>query len=148
MKRILLIPLMVVLVSGLIFGGCAISPSTPALMPPPAPSPAPMPPGQEEGFKVDESQVTVSDVGESWATERMIVRTGNMWLIVNDVPIALDQIAELAEDFGGYVVSSKRWQERVIFIKSLPRLSAKIAFFNHLAECFAWFVLRVFISFI
>ncbi len=53
----------------------------------------------------------MADVGESWATERMIVRTGNMWLIVNDVPIALDQIAELSDSFEGYVVSSRRWKE-------------------------------------
>ena len=53
----------------------------------------------------------MSDVGESWATERMIVRTGSMWLVVNDVPIALDQITKLAEGFDGYVVSSKRWEE-------------------------------------
>ena len=49
-------------------------------------------------------------VGEPWA-ERMIVRTGAMRLVVNDVPVALDQIAELAEDFDGYVVSSEKWKE-------------------------------------
>ena len=41
----------------------------------------------------------------------MIVRTGNMRLVVNDVPIALDRIAELAENSDGYVVSSNRWKE-------------------------------------
>ena len=34
-----------------------------------------------------------------------------MWLVVEDVPIALDQITHLAEGFDGYVVSSKRWEE-------------------------------------
>jgi len=51
----------------------------------------------------------ISDVGE--LTERMIVRTGRMWLVVDDVPVALDRIGGLAEDFDGYVVTSKRWQE-------------------------------------
>jgi len=60
---------------------------------------------------VEESVVTMSDVGQPWATERMIVRTGDIALVVNDVPIALDQITELAEDFDGYVVSSKVWKE-------------------------------------
>ncbi len=49
-------------------------------------------------------------VGEPWA-ERMIVRTGEIRLVVNDVPVALDRIAELAEDFDGYVVSSEKWKE-------------------------------------
>jgi len=121
MKKFLLIPLVIVLVSGLIFGGCAAPPPTPAPapspapapppeiiipapMPAPAPRPAPAPPPAAEA-------VAVSQVGEPWATERMIVRTGEMSLVVNDVPAALDQITHLAEGFDGYVVSSKRWEE-------------------------------------
>ena len=42
---------------------------------------------------------------------RMIVRTADMSLVVNDVAAALDQIAGLAENIGGYVVSSQRWQD-------------------------------------
>ncbi len=42
---------------------------------------------------------------------RMIVRTADMALVVNDVAAALDQIAGLAENIGGYVVSSQRWQD-------------------------------------
>ena len=41
----------------------------------------------------------------------MIVRTAEIALVVNDVAIALDQVADLAENLGGYVVSSKRWKE-------------------------------------
>jgi len=41
----------------------------------------------------------------------MIVRTGEIRLVVNDVPIAIDRIARLAEDFDGYVVSSEKWKE-------------------------------------
>jgi len=132
MKKFLLIPLVIVLVSGLIFGGCAAPP--PAPMPVPAPAPAPYPkeipppvivippaptptpapaprpapaPPPAPGPPPPEE---VSEVSEPWA-ERMIVRTGEMWLVVNDVPTALDQIGKLAEGFDGYVVSSKRWQE-------------------------------------
>jgi len=72
----------------------------PAPKPAPAPAPAPRPPEQ-----------AVAEVGQTWATQRMIVRTGSMWLVVADVPTALDQIAKLAGGFDGYVVSSKRWQE-------------------------------------
>ena len=48
---------------------------------------------------------------EQWATERMIVRTGNMSLVVEDVPVAIDQITSMAEGFKGYVVSSSVWKE-------------------------------------
>ena len=50
-------------------------------------------------------------VDEQWATERMIVRTGNMLLVVEDVPVAVDQITSMAEGFDGYVVSSSVWKE-------------------------------------
>jgi len=64
---------------------------------------------------VEEAVMPMSEVGQPWATERMIVRTGRMWLVVDDVPVALGRISGLAEDFDGYVVSSKRWEgdERV-----------------------------------
>ncbi len=71
--------------------------------PAPAPPPAPMPPREDVVQKAGALPAA--------AEERMIVRTGNMWLVVNDVPIALDQITELAEGFDGYVVFSNRWKE-------------------------------------
>ncbi|MFC1873907.1 DUF4349 domain-containing protein [Chloroflexota bacterium] len=49
--------------------------------------------------------------GDQLATDRMIVRTANMQLVVDDVPMILDQITALTEGFGGYVVSSNRWGE-------------------------------------
>jgi len=88
----------------------------PAPAPPPAPSviipapePAPYPtkvPITEEG-----AVVTMTEVDQTWATERMIVRTAEIALVVNDVAIALDRVADLAENLDGYVVSSKRWKE-------------------------------------
>ena len=52
----------------------------------------------------------MSELGEPWAT-RMIVRTADIALVVNDVAVALDRVAELAEGLGGYVVSSTMWKE-------------------------------------
>jgi len=43
--------------------------------------------------------------------ERMIVRTGDMYLVVEDVAVSLEQIAQLAETYDGYVVSSNSWQD-------------------------------------
>ena len=43
--------------------------------------------------------------------DRMIVRTGNMSLVVEDVTVAVDRISKLAEASQGYVVSSNSWRE-------------------------------------
>jgi hypothetical protein len=77
-----------------------VVPSTPS---PPAPEiivDIPQAGSSEPGFDADQP-----------LDDRMIVRTADMSLVVNDVATALDQIAGLAEDLGGYVVSSRRWQE-------------------------------------
>lgn len=42
--------------------------------------------------------------------DRMIVRSADMTMVVNDVAGTIDQIAALADGSGGYVVSSQRWQ--------------------------------------
>ncbi len=70
---------------------------TPTPTPTPAPTPRPVP--------IEE------DLGESWATERMIVRTGDMSLVVADVARAIEEIAKLADSLEGYVVSSNSWRE-------------------------------------
>ena len=44
-------------------------------------------------------------------TQRMIVRTAKIQLVVNDISVTLERIAKLAEDSNGYVVSSNKWKE-------------------------------------
>ncbi len=61
-----------------------------------------MSPGREE---VDKD--TGAGALPSTAEERMIVRTGDMSLVVEDVVDARDEIAQLAVRFDGYVVSSE-----------------------------------------
>ncbi|MFP4641187.1 MAG: DUF4349 domain-containing protein [Dehalococcoidia bacterium] len=56
--------------------------------------------GYEEA---DEMELT----GEEWATERMIVRTGNLELTVKDVSDAVGEVKRIADRLGGYVVSSR-----------------------------------------
>jgi len=53
--------------------------------------------------------------------DRMIIRTGDVSLVVNDVPAAVEYISGLAEGSGGYVVSSQVW-------KSGDRLIGNISF--------------------
>ncbi len=96
---------------------CAQSTPTPGVAPTPEPTPTPAPtpaPAPVEPSKIPITEEgaleTVPELGEAWAT-RMIVRTAEMALVVKDVAVALDQVAGLAEGFGGYVVSSTRWQQ-------------------------------------
>ena len=42
--------------------------------------------------------------------ERMIVRTGSISMVVNDINAALDNIAQMATGYKGYVVSSNSWK--------------------------------------
>ncbi len=68
----------------------------PVIVPVPAPAPAPAP-SKGEGVYPE--------------FERMIVRTGNMQLVVEDVRTSIDKITDLAETLEGYVVSSSSWKE-------------------------------------
>ncbi len=90
-------------------------PTVPTTPTTPAPPPVIVRPemGADKSMASEQTSVATygSDVDQGWATDRMIVRTGNMQLVVDDVPIALDRITKLAEDFDGYVVSSRRWEE-------------------------------------
>ena len=65
----------------------------------PTPSPAPPPSVIKEGGTYS-TEVTATQ-------DRMIVRTGDMSLVVKDVIQARDDIAKLAARFDGYVVSSQ-----------------------------------------
>ncbi len=56
-------------------------------------------------------QVLVTQASSS-SSDRMIVRTGNMALVVEDVPVAIEQITNIAVGYTGYVVSSNVWQDR------------------------------------
>ncbi|MFC1966702.1 DUF4349 domain-containing protein [Chloroflexota bacterium] len=80
----------------------------PTATPTPAPTPRPtiVPPSPPPGVG-GVSVVT----GYGGDTERMIVRTGSLSLVVNDVSVAIDQINKIADSFEGYVVSSNVWKE-------------------------------------
>jgi hypothetical protein len=70
------------------------------------------PPGaisnEEEGKTPDEDYTSEALPSDE---ERMIVRTGEMSLVVEDVTQACDDIAQLAVGFDGYTASSRIWGE-------------------------------------
>ncbi|MFC1941132.1 DUF4349 domain-containing protein [Chloroflexota bacterium] len=99
MKRLSIIVGVLLVAILLVFVSCAAPPNPEVV---PTPTPAPMPAPREEVYME-------SGVGAlpSVAEERMIVRTGEMSLVVEDVVDARDKIALLSERLGGYVVSSR-----------------------------------------
>lgn len=111
MKRLIMIIGLLLVVFLLVPVSCAKAPlPIPAeVMPPPPmvtapPMVTPPVPWREEA----EAGVVVLP---STAEERMIVRTGEMSLVVEEVIDARDGIAQLAVRSGGYVVSSRIWGE-------------------------------------
>ncbi len=65
---------------------------------PPAPVPAPAPKPANGGDQTIDA-------------DRMIIRTANMQLVVDDVRDTIDKITQLAQDREGYVVNSSSWKE-------------------------------------
>ena len=92
MKRLIIVLSLVVLL--LVPVACAKAPEGVA----PMPAPAPVQPDRDEAFAPGALPST---------EERMIVRTGEMSLVVEDVVGARDEIAQLAARYDGYVVSSQ-----------------------------------------
>jgi len=76
---------------------CAAPPGAPSGVAP-LPAPAPMPSEKDEGFAPGALPPN---------EERMIVRNGDMSLVVEDVIDVRDEIVQLAARYGGYVVSSR-----------------------------------------
>jgi hypothetical protein len=71
--------------------------------------PSPMPP--EEGIALYKEGGTDSFGAFLPTEDRMIVRIGDMSLVVKDITQACDEITRLALRFDGYVVSSSIWGE-------------------------------------
>ena len=95
MKRSIIVLFLVMLL--LVPVACAAPPGAPSGVAP-LPAPAPMPSEKDEGFAPGTLPST---------EERMIVRTGDMSLVVQDVVDTRNEIAQLAIKYDGYVVSSQ-----------------------------------------
>ena len=127
MKRLIVGLLAVILVLGVI--GCGASESETQFIKDssagPAPVPEPMTPGRDSGGiaipsptimkpPVEEGQGASYDHDDELALiDRMIIRTGDMQLVVEDVASSMEQITDLADTYEGWVVNSNSWQERL-----------------------------------
>ena len=108
MKRLIIVVALVMLL--LVPVACASAPPAPMPAPPPAPAPAPRPAPAPEIILPPGEGVVYKDTGAGalppTEEERMIVRIGEMLLVVEDVVDARDEIAQLATRYSGFVVSS------------------------------------------
>jgi len=102
MKRLLVVIGLILMICLLAPVSCARAPTESEEIMVEKAARAPMPAVAEEIYYGDMGEGALSSVGE----ERMIVRTGDMSLVVEDVTEAIDEIAQLAVQLDGYVVSS------------------------------------------
>jgi len=113
-RKGLLFGIIAVLVIGLAAAVSCATATSPETFPTIVPEPMPPSMPSEGGSGIIDKGETPAPtiiVDQLPATDRMIVRTANMSLVVQDIPIAMDQIIQLTKGFEGYVVSSNRWGE-------------------------------------
>ena len=120
MKRLIMIIGLLLAVCLLVFTSCAGGGLTEEM--PGTPMPPPMitvPSAPEEGYREPEMLPMPEEVYKeggagvlpSTPEERMIIRTGDMSLVVEDVVDVRDKIAQLATRLGGWVVGSSIYGE-------------------------------------
>jgi PKD repeat protein len=66
--------------------------------------------GDMATFGQGESATATTDSSYGIGEDRMIVRTGDMAMVVDDVESSIDSIKQLAETYEGWVVSSSMWK--------------------------------------
>ena len=99
----------------------AIAPGAPAFARPavastPAPAPAGAPRAPALGGDFSEQISSTEEQAALITQERIIVRTVDMGLVIKDLSGALDRVADMAKELGGWVVSSDRSQKHRGFI--------------------------------
>ena len=97
MNKLLKFSLPILLILGLVLiTAYAQAPSLAPSKESPMPRPAPAPTWREDSSakEMEPTTPTSGAAGQHGDTERMIVRTGNMSLVVEDIHISMDDIAE------------------------------------------------------
>lgn len=89
-------------------GGCAVRPAATPIPAQPVPLRAPLP--YEENAAYPYVGVDAAAVANAASTERMVVRTANLDLVVPDTEKALEETQAMARELGGYVVSVEAYQ--------------------------------------
>ncbi len=87
-------------------GGCALRPAATPVPAQPQAGVAPPPAGEKAAY----AGVDAAAVANVARTERMVVRTASLDLVVPDTDKALAEIQAMARELGGYVVSVEAYQ--------------------------------------
>lgn len=91
-------------------GGCALRPAATPVPAQPRAGVAPVPALPEEKAAYSGGGADAAAVANVATTERMVVRTASLDLIVPDTEKALNDIQAMARELGGYVVSVEAYQ--------------------------------------
>lgn len=89
-------------------GGCAVRLAPTPIPTQPVPLRAPLP--EEENAAYPYVGVDAAAVANTASTERMVVQTANLDLVVPDTEKALEETQAMARELGGYVVSVEAYQ--------------------------------------
>jgi len=119
MRKLIIITGLLLVICPLVVVSCAKAPSEKEVPSVDVVTSEPMPPQQERDEAYEGDYKDGGGVLTLIDEERMIVRTGDVALVVEDVPIAIAQITGMADGFGGYVVSSRVWKERETLVGSI-----------------------------
>jgi len=105
MKKLMVVTAILLVICLLVPVACASKPSVEEAIE--GAMPAVISPGRDEAYYKESGAEALPSTEE----ERMIVRNGDMSLVVKDIVDARDEINQLAVRFDGYVVSSQVWGE-------------------------------------
>lgn len=100
------------MVLALLMTACAAAPKRETGVPLPQPVPPVAATVVVEKAVVREGAADVSSYQVGSLTERMIIRTGNLTLVVKDTAQAMNQVRGLVESMGGYVVESNAYRDQ------------------------------------
>jgi hypothetical protein len=96
-------------------GGGAAATEAPAAMEPPAPDMA-----YDEAGNAVKSSESFSGASQGVQQERIIIQTADMAIVVKDPQTRMSEIGKMAQDMGGYVVSSNLYQTSTSLGKQVP----------------------------
>lgn len=145
MKKIILALLVIFIVAGTVAcargeppkdTGAGSTPAPTISLPPAAPdgivvqAPAPTITLEAAGSQAEPApQVVYMSADELLAADRLIIRTGSMTLVVENVAAAIDQITAIADAYNGYVVVSNSWQNRDRMMGNIA-IRVEVAYFE------------------
>jgi len=73
-----------------------------------AESPADLP---DESAEITDETFDLVNYNIGQQSERMIIKNGDIKLLVKDTEVAIDGVTQLVRDVGGYIISSRVWYE-------------------------------------